>query len=553
MDINGQKSSPYLVDILQHYGITEVIICPGSRSAPLTLAFSRHSSFKCLSIVDERSAGYFALGLAQANQRPVAIVCTSGTAVLNLAPAITEAYYLHVPLLVLTADRPEAWIGQQDGQAIRQQGIYANIIAKSYHLKGELFNEDDLWFTQRTVNEACQILVSKSRPVHINCAFSEPLYHDDYTMVHTNKFNFYSTQATFTAWSEILAGKHNILVVIGQMPYNDSMRNTIESLQSFSRVVVVAENLANINSSCYINNAAEAIHYVNQKPDLIVYAGGAVVSKQIKKYLLGIGAPVARIQMDEELVDTFKNNQTLIQADTAIALKGLLNELMDNNFESDFKTNWTKASEKAATAKTDYLAKCKFSDLKVYEFIANHIPASSIIHLANSTPVRYAQIFNDTYKKDCQFYANRGTSGIDGSTSTAVGYTFGSNKVNFLITGDLSFQYDANAFFNQHLQCNLKIIIINNSGGNIFKVIEGPRELKECETLFETSLDHHFSHLANHFGLSYFEAESEKELSLIWHDFMKANNHKPAILEVFTNATESADIFRNFYKYLQQQ
>src|SRR5688572_3471439 len=173
MDLNGRKSTPYIVDILHQHGVENVVICPGSRNAPLTLAFARHGKFNCLSVIDERSAGYFALGLAQATFKPVAIVCTSGTATLNFAPSIAEAFHQQIPLLVLTADRPESWINQQDGQAIDQKNLYANIIAKSYHLKGELYCFDDLWHTEKVTNEAIHIAVAQSRPVHINVSFAE--------------------------------------------------------------------------------------------------------------------------------------------------------------------------------------------------------------------------------------------------------------------------------------------------------------------------------------------------------------------------------------------
>lgn len=554
MQLTGQRSTPYIVDILHQHGVEQVVICPGSRNAPFTLAFTRHSKFNCISIVDERSAGYFALGLAKASKKPVAIVCTSGTATLNFAPAIAEAYHQQIPLIVLTADRPEAWINQQDGQAIDQKNIYANIIAKSYHLKGELYNNDDLWFTERVVNEAFHIAVARLRPVHINISFAEPLYDESYAPVVAKKIDSYRVQAFFSYWSTLLKDKKNIMVLLGQTDQNDAIVSAVHELCTFSNVVVIAENLANVSSSSTIYNATEALAFKNDKmvPDAVIYLGGPIVSKQLKKYIASIEVPVIRVQQNEEEVDAFKQNVAVVQQTVVDALQALVDHFKENTYTSQLNAEWKLASEKATTRRNEYLSKIEFSDLKIFELLAKKIPADAIIHLANSTPVRYAQIFNDLYQPTSQFYSNRGTSGIDGSSSTAVGYSYYTEKLNFLITGDLSFQYDANAFFNKYLKGNLKLIVINNSGGNIFRVIDGPRDVKERDDYFETSIQHEFSNLSKHFHLNYFSAENEKDLSHIWQEFLKAGNNRPSVLEIFTDAEVSANTFKDLYKYLQQ-
>jgi len=553
MDFTGQKSTPYTVDILHQHGVENVIICPGSRNAPLTLAFARHGKFNCISIIDERSAGYFALGLAQSTKKPVAIVCTSGTAPLNFAPAIAEAFHQQIPLIVLTADRPESWINQQDGQAIEQKSLYANIIAKSFSLKGELYNEDDLWLTQRTVNEAFHIAQSKSRPVHINISFAEPLYEDSYATVKANKVNVFKLPSFFSYWETILKDKKNTLVVVGQAEFNPTIVSAVNKMSKVSNAVVISENLANIPVGYHIINATEALIFQNEKmiPDVVVYMGGPIVSKQLKKHIASLAVPVVRVQLNEEEVDTFQNNTAIVQQSVVDAMETLSDYLIENTKTSDFAEEWRTASAKAFEKRNQYVAQINYSDFTVYDFIARHIPAKSNVHLGNSTPVRYSQIFNDLYKTDCCFYANRGTSGIDGSTSTAVGFSYASESINILITGDLSFQYDANAFFNNHLNGNLKVIIINNSGGNIFRLIDGPRGQKERSEFFETSLKHEFSNLAKHFNLNYFPAKDEKGLSTAWNDFIK-KSERPSVLEIFTNAELSANTFKEFYKKIQQ-
>jgi 2-succinyl-5-enolpyruvyl-6-hydroxy-3-cyclohexene-1-carboxylate synthase len=553
MDFKGQKSTPYIVDVLHQHGVEHVIICPGSRNAPFTLAFTRHGKFNCLSVIDERSAGYFALGLAQATGKPVAIVCTSGTATLNFAPAIAEAFHQQIPLIVLTADRPESWINQQDGQAIEQKNLYANIIAKSYHLKGELFCKDDLWHTEKVTNEAFHIAQSKSRPVHINVSFAESLYEDDYAHVNANKVTVFKLPAFFSYWETLLKDRKNVMVIVGQTGFDQAVISAVKKISKVPNAVVISENLANIPAGYHIVNATEALSFKNEKmlPDVVVYMGGPIVAKQLKKYIGSLSVPVIRVQLNDEEVDTFQHNFAIVKQSVANGMETLSDYLVENSKDSDFAEGWRSASDKAFEKRNHYVAQLNHSDLTVYDFLARQIPAGSNVHLGNSTPVRYSQLFNDLYPADCCFYSNRGTSGIDGSTSTAAGYSFYSEATNILITGDLSFQYDANAFFNNHLKGNLKVIIINNCGGNIFRVIDGPREQKERAEFFETTIEHDFSNLAKHFDLNYFSAKDDKELNGMWSNFMKPAN-RPSILEVFTDAELSANIFKEFYKNLQR-
>lgn len=551
MDFKGQKSTPYIVDILHQHGIKQVVICPGSRNAPFTLAFARHGDFNCISIVDERSAGYFAMGLAQSTGEAVAMVCTSGTAVLNLAPAIAEAYYQQIPLMVLTADRPEAWINQQDGQAIEQKFIYANIIAKSYHLKGELYTAEDLWNTEKVTNEAIHISHSQSRPVHINVSFAEPLYEDGYTRVNARKIALYQTNTFFSYWDKLLLGKNKILVLLGQTNANERIKEAAQQLNT-NHVVVVAENLSNLPKHTYIPNAAEVIsedsHELN--PDVVIYFGGVIVSKQLKRFIRNTKAPVIRVQLNADEVDTFQNNVSLIRQSVADGLESLADHCKEHTIDADYLMHWKNTSDKKKISRDEFLNNASFCDLKVFEWISKNMPENSILHLGNSTPVRYTQIFNDHYPANSYFLSNRGTSGIDGSTSTAVGYSYANHTNNILITGDISFQYDANAFFNKYLKGNLKVIVINNSGGNIFRVIDGPREQNECAEFFETSIQHEFSNFAKHFNLNYFSAKDEKELTNVWSDFLGSTN-RPSVLEIFTDAEISARTFKEFYKFLQ--
>lgn len=549
MKYEGQKSAPFLVDIISQHGIEHVVICPGSRNAPLTLSFARHGGFKLYTVVDERSAGYFAIGISQALQKPVAIITTSGTASLNLASAVAEAYYQHIPLLVITADRPEAWIGQQNGQALMQKELYRGFIGKSFSLKAELFTVEDEWYTLRTVNEAANFSIKNKLPVHINYQISEPLYDESYDRVNTRKIDVIGSSVSAPDWDNLLKGYQNILLVIGQMPMNKLIQNAVKQIHQSGSMVILAENLSNLDASGYIYNSAEATHFIKVNPDVIIYVGGAIVSKQLKRYLTNVSAPVIRIQNEFEWVDTFMKTVSIYQADTIPAISSLA-KFSQSLASSTYVNEWKSASSLAEEKRNTFIRKAGFSDLKVFEFFAKQIPANSVVHLGNSTPVRYAQIFNDVFAGNIVFESNRGVSGIDGSASTAVGYSHINKNLNFLITGDLSFQYDANALFNEYVGGNLKIIVMNNSGGNIFRIIDGPKDQPEMSALFETSVEHEFSNLAKHFHVNYYSARSENELKDVWQNFIKVES-RCSLLEVFTDAKTSADTFIDLFKSIK--
>lgn len=553
MKFHGQKSSPWVADILAQHGIQYAIICPGSRSAPLTLAFSRHGNIECLSIVDERSAGYFALGLAIQKNQPVALICTSGTATLNFAPAIAEAFYLNVPLLILTADRPESSIGQMDGQAILQKNVYQNFCNYQYHLHGELFNQNDLDYTQRIVNDACNQSINFKTPVHINFSYSEPLYENDYKRVNSHFSRFIPSIKSFFNWTNLLDSYRNVYLVIGQLINEEIEKTTLDKIGELQNVILIHENLSNIpklkNS---ITNIPEVVSLGIKLPnaDVIIYLGGSIVAKKTKQFLSSSNVPAIRIDEQQYTIDTFGNTVTHLDLNTQQALNDISEYYEKRKIKNEFAEEWVRASQKATEKTLKYIQKAEFSDLKVISEISKMIPEFSSIHFGNSTPVRYAQLMK--FNPNCKYYSNRGTSGIDGVTSTAFGFSYKSTELNFLITGDISFQYDSNAFFNSYGKENLKIIVINNSGGNIFKVIEGARDQKEVNTFFETSTQHEFSNLAKHFQLNYYKANSLNQLKSKWENFIYLENNKPSILEIFTDAETSANTFRSLYTFLKK-
>jgi 2-succinyl-5-enolpyruvyl-6-hydroxy-3-cyclohexene-1-carboxylate synthase len=551
----GEKNTPVLAAICQAYGLEDVIICPGSRSAPLTLAFVRNTHFQCKTVIDERSAGYVALGIAQQKKKLVIIVCTSGTAALNLSPAIAEAYYQQIPLLVLTADRPEAWIDQLDGQAIRQQRIYNAFILRSWHLKGELYHPDDLWHTQRVINEAILLSTEKQGPVHINLAFCEPLYQlpdvNDYSLqVIQSLSNHDAVSFSNPKLSETLHKSGKFWLIFAQDAYDVSLAPLLQQGIDQLSWTVIHESLSNLPISGSIKNISEVLSLdsiAHPAPEIVVYFGKQIVSKKLKQYLRNI-TNLQVIQVGELLADPLQHLHTYIHAPAHQVIQFLLESRIAGN--KDFYNHWIDASQKAAHLFSEFITHAPYSDLTAIALLRKSLLEDSIVHWGNSTPVRYAQLTENLNLPFQVHYCNRGTSGIDGSVSTAVGHVLANpGRKHVAIVGDLSFQYDCNALWINNFPENLLIIVINNSGGNIFRLIDGSSQVPELETWFETRRNHHFQNLSAHFGLSYRRCTTMAELQLLCAELPQLSR---CVVEVVTDPVLSAQVFKEFYQYLRQ-
>lgn len=553
--LSGEKNTPVIAAICQAHGIEDVIICPGSRSAPLTLAFVRNTHFTCRAVIDERSAGYIALGIAQQKNKPVILICTSGTAALNLSPALAEARYLGVPLVALTADRPEAWIDQLDGQAIRQQHIYDAFILRSWHLSGELYHRDDLWYTQRVVNEALLEATIHHGPVHINLAFREPLYElpniNDYPLqviqhLHNHDDETYNNPVLANQLSK--SGK--FWLVFAQDAYDVSLAALVQRGIDNLNWTVVHESLSNLHVSGSIRNIHEILSLNDipeSCPDIVIYFGKQLVSKKLKQYLRSL-SNIHVIRVGEPLADPLQYLQTYIGAPAHQVLRFLLKKQVAGS--EVFKKKWVDASQRGAKLFAEFLMQAPYSDLTAISLIRKTLSEDTIVHWGNSTPVRYAQLTENLNLPFQIHYSNRGTSGIDGCISTAVGHALANpGRKHVVIVGDLSFQYDCNALWANNFPDNLLVIVVNNSGGNIFRLIEGASQVPELETWFETGHTINFENLSAHFGLSYYRCSTEQELNLLCAKLPQLSS---CIVEVVTNPQLSAQVFKEFYQYLRQ-
>jgi 2-succinyl-5-enolpyruvyl-6-hydroxy-3-cyclohexene-1-carboxylate synthase len=538
-----------LAEICHSKGIRRVVISPGSRSAPLIKAFYNVFGESCISIVDERSAAYFALGLALYTQNPVVLICTSGTAVLNYAPAMAEAYYLQVPVVAVTADRPREWIDQQDNQTLRQSNIFNNFIKGSFELPQVIASEDDIWYAQRIINEAIDLSASPCPgPVHINVPLSEPLYGElpppsekirIMQQVHP-EISVNLPDDMVKEWKQA----QRIMIVHGQDIPDSEVSRVLASFHNDGRIMVVAENIANVAGSTVISNSNLVL--VNNRnsnpvfPDLILHSGGQVVSKALTGYLRRAGnAPCWRIGTDRTLIDTFRLVSRYVNLPAGSVYKSLLNQSR-TPIDSGYRDIWLKAEGNANRRAAQIIGEAPFSDLRIFNNVLPRINPGTILVLGNSSIIRYSQLF--TACANVKYYANRGVSGIDGSVSSAAGIAFASNKPTLAITGDLGFLYDSNALWNRELPANLRILVINNGGGGIFHILKGPSDHPGFKKYIEANHPVNIEKLAGAYGLNYYFAEEEAALDQ-WDRFIQ-DQGRAAVFEVRTDAAISASTFR---------
>lgn len=540
-----------IIEICKAKGLTEIVISPGSRNAPLTIGFANNSNFKCYSIADERCAAFFALGIVQQTKKPVAIVCTSGSALLNYYPAVAEAFYSQIPLVVISADRPTEKIDIGDGQTIRQRNVYENHILYSANLTEEASQENDL-----KIGDAIALALAKKGPVHINAPFEEPLY-ETVTELSVNPI-ISETLFENPIFEEDLSqyiSKWNAskkkLVLVGVNDPNTIDEAIVNQLANDPSVVVLTETTSNLHHPNFVDNIDTIItpftdeDFKDFQPEILLTFGGMVVSKRIKAFLRKY-RPKAHWHIDTlRAYDTFGALTKHFEVNPNEFLKDFLSKV--ENTISDYNQNLQNLRVIRREKHDLYLSKIPFSDFTVFEKVIPSLPKNSQLQISNSSAIRYAQLIS--IDPTIEVFCNRGTSGIDGSTSTAIGAAFGSKKETILITGDISFLYDSNALWNSYIPKNFKIILLNNGGGGIFRILPGHQETPVFNTFFETS--HHLTaeHLAKMYQFEYFTANDEESLENSLQEFYSEKG-KPSILEIFTPTLENDKILLQYFKEL---
>ena len=542
-----------VISACHQFKIETVVISPGSRNAPLTIGFSNHPEIETLSIVDERCAAFFALGIAQQTKKPVAVLCTSGSALLNYYPAIAEAFYSNIPLVILSADRPKHLIDIGDGQTIRQENIFENHILFSANL---IENEKFKTRNSQLIGEALQISVSQKGPVHINIPFDEPLYEtvDEMKTFHFPHISMSSLdnshieyEALATIWNS--ASKKIILVGVN---YPDSdLHQLIDLYTHDNSVLILTETTSNLHHNKAINSIDQLIFSLDEtqfqelQPEVLITFGGMIISKKIKQFLRNY-QPKHHWNIDEKkATNTFFCLSEFIQTKPVDFF--LEFNKVTSQKESNYQPKWLQFRNEKRLKHAEYLFNTEHSDFKVFEQVLESIPANCQLQISNSSIIRYAQLFS--IDETNTVFCNRGTSGIDGSTSTAIGAAYVNKNQTVFITGDLSFFYDSNSLWNKNISKSFRIIIINNSGGGIFKIIPGPNSTNALK-YFETPHCLTAEPLCKMYGFEYQKGFSTETVKEQLNGFYKTSD-KPKILEIFTASEKNDLILKEYFKYIQ--
>lgn len=569
METTDKTSCRILIELLKAHNISDVVISPGSRNTPLIIAAAREKSLSKTIILDERCAAFVALGLCLANngEKPVALICTSGSALLNYAPAIAEAYYRNLPIIVISADRPIEWIDQDDSQTIRQYEALSNYVKKSYNIPAICESDNLKWYVNRVVNDA--IMTSnngRKAPVHINIQIDEPL-NQTITLSQSSPryinlpiINRELSESFINSelYSKIL--NKRILIIAGfqncengnwVVKSNSSNANNFENFISrHKNIVLFSESISNINIPHSIQNIDRVlssltdVEKVALRPEIVITFGGALVSRLIKQYLRELNPQEHwHIGLTDTTIDCFQSITMRIEMHTDEFFSQINSVENTRIVENSYRKQWLDMAKRAEMSHDQFICNCHWCDLKAYSIILPQLKGN--LHLSNGTPIRYQQLFNyngNINSVNC----NRGVSGIDGCTSTAIGHAIASHESTILITGDLSAQYDIGALSINNIPSTFKIIVFCNGGGSIFRFIKSTSNLPELEDYFVTKSNLPLKELADGYKFNYFKATSENELINVLPDFLN-NNDKPSILAIYTPAIENAEILKKYF------
>jgi 2-succinyl-5-enolpyruvyl-6-hydroxy-3-cyclohexene-1-carboxylate synthase len=525
-------------------GIQDIVISPGSRNAPLTIGFTEDPSFNCFSIVDERCAAFFALGMAQQLQRPVAVLCTSGSALLNYYPAIAEAFYSNIPLVVISADRPFYKIDVGDGQTIRQDHVFDRHIGYSANMKQDVIHATEKVkkyapqsidgnvdseqvkiqsYNDRELNKALNLAIGHKLPVHINVPFEEPLYGKIPEATAKPYFNEIIKSDVVVEDLDGFLDHWNStkrkMVLVGVNYPNCVEQRFLDQLAKDPSVVVLTETTSNIHHPNFFPSIDSILAPIEKseakgqlfeaiQPEILLTFGGLVVSKKVKAFLRKY-KPKHHWHIDKyKAYDTF----FVLSHHFNYHINDFFSQFLTSaqKVESEYFKYWNSLKFEYEVKRKEYLQHIPFSDLTVFGQIFDSIPENVQLQMANSSTIRYAQLFN--LKPSIEVFCNRGTSGIDGSLSTAIGASLINGKQTILIVGDLSFFYDSNGLWNNYIKSDFRIILINNDGGGIFRILPGQEETDNFETYFETTHKLNAAYLCKMYGIEYSSVDEEDSL-----------------------------------------
>ena len=558
-----KKLAQLVLQTLVEHQIEHVVISPGSRNAPLTIGFVNHPKISTKSLVDERSAAFFALGLSQQIQRPVSLLCTSGSALLNYYPAIAEAFYSKIPLVVISADRPAQLIDIGDGQTIRQSKVFSEHIL----FESTLDEMSSVEENADRIREALRIAEEQSGPVHLNVPFDEPLYETVRELYDFKELVQRRTRENsdsllketpvpleeLEGYAEIWNRAERKMVILGSNPPDELIQTQLSHLVKDPSVLVLTETTSNVWNDRFIANIDQLIFSLSEdefkelRPEVLLTFGGMVVSKRIKQFL-------RRHQPDHHWhVDPIRPMDTYhcLKRHFEISPQLFFSQFffLTRNIDSAYQAKWIERSEAKKELHREYLKKIPYSDFLVFYNVFRSMPGGIRLQLSNSSVVRYSQLYDFSDKTGV--FCNRGTSGIDGSTSTAIGAASAFSGQTVFVTGDLSFFYDSNAFWNGEIPTNFRVVLVNNRGGGIFRILPGPSRTSALD-YFETPHELDASHLCEMHGVEYRSASGTEELKSELLDFFDQSD-APRLLEIFTPTELNDQVLKDYFHYLHKK
>ena len=559
---SNKENVNILTSLLLEYGVSDAVVCPGSRNAPIVHNLSVCEAIRCRPVTDERSAAFYALGLAIATKRPTVVCVTSGSALLNAMPAVAEAAYQHVPLVVISADRPQQWIDQLDGQTIPQSDALGRFVRKAVQLP-EPHNDEERWLCRRLVNEAMHLATCRQgAPVHINVPISEPLFEfDTEQLPQLSRFNNIKRAAIKDASMDMPDAFHNAtrpMIVIGQLAHGTISHETIRSLSE--KYVVMSEPLS--NPSYMTIHFDEAIRYIVSDnssinddeddktayyPDYVIYVGDTLVSKPARRFLRNAKAPSCLITPDAaDIHDPLMTLTDIVECDTDSinALLASLCEAADTDERCRFHDRWQSFLDAYAAHADAYAPEySQMATVKYFEEQLADLDIDICVHYANSSAVRLACIYAQHY-----VWCNRGVNGIEGSLSTAAGFSLATNDMTVCVIGDLSFFYDQNALWNSNLRGNLRVILLNNRGGGIFRQLPGLSDSPAADDLVMASHENTAQGICTQNDIGYMSAKSMDEMQIGVVTLLTRESERPMLLEVFTDSNDDVKALEKYFK-----
>ena len=567
------------VNQLAESGLKHVSISPGSRSTPLTSAFANNKQIRKHVFVDERQSGFFALGLAKQTCLPVAVVTTSGTAAVELYPAIVEAYQNRVPLIVCTADRPEYIRNTGANQTINQDNLYKNHIKFFYDAGLPNLSKKSIEKFLKKTNEAFRIaLITNRGPVHINFPFEKPLephlHTDELTESKLSEIDEISAAQLFHCSKILFKEKElnevydairlssNGLIIVGPANFNKLLKNKIKLLSGLTGFPILADGASNFRTGIKQNDLIvtnydtflRSNEFVKKvQPDLILQYGRTPTSASLENYLSKIKTSRFIINEFGDCYDPSRNATKLIKADVYTFTDKLIKNIGTSRKKNI--SNWIKfllkLDDLCEWLKVEYINNSHLIDEpNIISHISRNIPDKSVLFVSNSTPIRDLDFFLQKTNKNFTVHQNRGASGIDGIISTALGIAEATKERTFLLTGDLAFYYDLTALhIAKAKNINLTIILINNDGGGLFNSLPIADQKDELKKYFLASTKMNFEKIINAMNIDYKIVKTSTQLNLA----LNRRSDIPLVIEVKTNAQESLKKRKDYWHNLVEE